>query len=218
MFAQQDRLMSSTSGFPAEYFQRMDDSDDGMFYAFPRKVVHIDDGAIAALREQFAMLLPKSAVLLDLMSSWRSHLPEGLNSRRVVGLGMNAEEMADNPQLDRYVVHNLNENPALPFEDGDFDAAFCTVSVQYLTQPIDVFSQVRRVLKPGGIFIVSFSNRCFPTKGVAVWQSLNDRGHLALVTRYFEESGGWRDITAWQKPGGGWRGGDPLYIVHGRKE
>lgn len=208
----------STQEFPREYFQRIDESDDGQFYTTARKVVHIDDGAIQALREQFAVLLPENGTLLDLMSSWRSHLPEALKPKRVVGLGMNAEEMADNPQLDRYTVQNLNLNPMLPYEDDAFDGAFCTVSVQYLTQPTAVFSEVRRVLKPGGIFIVSFSNRCFPTKAVAVWQGTGDRAHLALVTAYFEQSGGWEDVTAWQKPGKGWLAqGDPLYIVHGRK-
>src|SRR5690349_16445073 len=132
----------STSPFPDSYFQRPDESDDSLFYVAPRKVVHIDDGAIQALREQFAALLPQGGVYLDLMSSWRSHLPDTLKPSHVIGLGMNAEEMHDNPQLSRHVVHNLNIDPVLPFESAAFDAAFCTVSVQYLTQPIAVFREV----------------------------------------------------------------------------
>ncbi|MDX1994487.1 MAG: class I SAM-dependent methyltransferase [bacterium] len=200
--------------FPAEYFQKQDPSDDDLFYTVPRKVVHIDDTAIANLKEQLAQLLPPGGVYLDLMSSWRSHIPDTLNPARVVGHGMNAAEMADNPQLDEYVVQNLNKNPALPFADGAFDAAICTVSVQYLTQPVAVFAQVNRVLKPGGVFVVSFSNRCFPTKAVAVWMATTDNQHMTLVVEYFERAGNWRDVTAgYAAP----RGADPIYMVWGYK-
>ncbi len=206
--------------FPSELFTRYDESDDTLFYAFPRKVVHIDDGAIAALTERFAALLPARGVILDLMSSWRSHLPGSLQPARVVGLGMNAEEMADNPQLDKFVVHDLNREPRLPFDDAVFDAAVCTVSVQYLTRPLQVFADVRRVLRPGGVFIVAFSNRCFPTKAVAAWSAGSDAQRMALVTTYFEASGGWREITAWQRPVRRLfpAGGDPLYVVHASRE
>lgn len=211
--------MASDRHFPAEYFQKQDRSDDSLFYEAPRKVVHIDDHAIATLRDQLALLLPKHGVLLDLMSSWRSHLPESIMPQRVVGLGMNSDEMRDNPQLDEHVVHNLNRNPTLPFDDNTFDAAICTVSVQYLTNPVAIFSEVRRVIRPGGRFIVSFSNRCFPTKAVAIWTQTNDRQHLALVTRYFELAQGWESISGWQKEGSrSWfQAGDPLYIVWAEK-
>jgi SAM-dependent methyltransferase len=147
--------------YPAAYFERQDPSDDARFYDFPRKVVHIDDGAIAALGQAYAELLPRSGLLLDLMSSWRSHLPpelEGADGLEVVGLGMNAEEMADNPALERFVVHDLNREQTLPFQTGLFDGAMCAVSVQYLTRPIEVFAEVARVLKPGAPFVISFSN------------------------------------------------------------
>jgi SAM-dependent methyltransferase len=204
----------SDNPFPKEHFRRQDMSDDEQFYVYPRKVVHIDDHAISAVRDLFQKLLPPGGVYLDLMSSWRSHLPDELKPKRVVGLGMNAEEMADNPQLDKYTVQNLNTEPTLPFETGEFDAAFCTVSVQYLTRPVEVFREVNRVLKPGGVFIVSFSNRCFPTKAVSVWTATNDTQHLALVTQYFESSGSWVDIQADQKKR---IMADPLYAVWARK-
>jgi SAM-dependent methyltransferase len=202
--------------FPNEYFAKQDPSDDALFYIAPRKVVHIDDGAIRALSEQFAAILPSGGVYLDLMSSWRSHLPATLKPARVVGLGMNAEEMRDNPALNKFIVHNLNRDPILPFEDGAFDAAFCSVSVQYLQRPIEVFREVGRVCKTGAPFVVSFSNRCFPTKAVAVWAATSDNQHMALVARYFEDAGSWRDVQAWSKPRGV-RGGDPLYIVWARR-
>ncbi|NDJ59918.1 MAG: class I SAM-dependent methyltransferase [Chloroflexi bacterium] len=208
------------TAFPAEYFARRDESDDALFYTDPRKVVHIDDSAINTLNTRFAALLPPGGTYLDLMSSWRSHLPASLSPARVVGLGMNAEEMADNPQLDDHVVQNLNQNQALPFEDAAFDAAVCTVSVQYLTQPAAVFAEVNRVIKPGGVFVVSFSNRCFPTKAVAVWLSTTDQQHLALVTQYFEAAGNWANITAETAQAGRsglFGGADPLYVVWARK-
>jgi hypothetical protein len=205
--------------FPSEFFQRQDPSDDSYFYSFPRKVVHIDENAIAALSSVFRELLPDGGIYLDLMSSWRSHIPPERKPARVVGLGMNAEEMADNPQLDKYIVHNLNENASLPYESGLFDAVMCNVSVQYLTQPTAVFREVNRILKPGGVFIVSFSNRCFPQKAVAIWLSTDDEQHIALVGRYFQDSANWVDLTAQQTdPADGYPiNADPLYVVWARK-
>lgn len=203
--------------FPREYFRRQDESDDSIFYVPPRKVVHIDDTAIEAVTTLLGELLPPGGIYLDLMSSWRSHLPDELKPARVVGLGMNAAEMMDNPQLNKHVVHNLNVDSTLPFEDDVFDGAFCTVSVQYLIHPVEVFDEVNRVLKPGAPFIVSFSNRCFPNKAVAVWLSTTDQQHVALVTQYFEESGNWRGIAAVSKlpPKSGAH--DPLFAVYGMK-
>lgn len=206
--------------FPPEYFTRVDGTDDSHFYTYPRKVVHIDDNAIRQLAEQFGKLLPAGGTYLDLMSSWRSHLPTQLKPSRVAGLGMNAEEMAENPQLTEHIVHNLNNNPHLPYSDAEFDGAMCTVSVQYLMQPIKVFAEVNRVLRPGAVFIVSFSNRCFPTKAVAVWRNMSNKQHLALVTQYFEHSGNWTDIGSWYSEGEKkfFTSNDPLYIVWGHKD
>ena len=192
-------------------FDRMDPSPDEAFYAYERKVVHIEVGAIEALREAYAELLPPDARVLDLMSSWRSHLPySGLGE--VVGLGMNPAEMTDNPQLDSFVVHNLNREPTLPFDDAAFDAVVCAVSVQYLTRPVEVFTDVRRVLVPGGPFVVSFSNRCFPTKAVAIWLANGDASHRTIVREYFEAAG-FADVVDERRPSPD----DPLYIVRGTK-
>ena len=138
-----------------EPFARVDEGDDAFFYGVERKVTHLEDGAIEALRAFYDQLLPAGAEVLDLMSSWRSHLPLRPLAR-VVGLGMNAAEMADNPQLDSFVVHDLNARPVLPFDDASFDAGVCTVSVQYLTSPVEVCAEVRRVLRPGGPFALAF--------------------------------------------------------------
>ena len=178
----------------ADFFRRLDDSDDELFYSTPRLVVHIDDGAIAKVGEIYARLLPQGGAILDLMSSWRSHLPAHLRPARVVGLGMNRTEMEDNPALTEIVIYNLNRAPRLPFADAEFDGAVVTVSVQYMTSPVETFAEVARVLKPGAPFIVTFSNRMFPTKAVAIWQNLDDYDHIKLVARYFMESGGFENI------------------------
>jgi SAM-dependent methyltransferase len=198
--------------FPPEAYEREDQSADDRFYGLPRKVVHIDDGAIAALRGLYAEVLPAGGRLLDLMSSWRSHLPPG--DREVVGLGMNAEEMADNPQLTKSLVHDVNRDPRLPFGDAEFDGATCAVSIQYVIHPLRLFRELHRVLRPGAPFVVSFSNRCFPTKAVAVWLGTTDQQHRMLVRSYFDAAGGWRDVKDEDRSPDG--NGDPLYAVWAR--
>ena len=199
---------------PPAAFTRHDESPDEQFYSFPRKVVHIDDGAIAALGQLYAEVLPRSGRILDVMSSWRSHLPDGVPFSEVVGLGMNSEEMADNPQLTRFVVHDLNRDPRLPFAPQAFDGAVCAVSIQYMIQPVPVFREIRRVLRPGAPFVLSFSNRCFPTKAVAVWLGGSDEDHVELVSAYFGAAGGFTAVTAEDRSPSD--GGDPLYAVWAR--
>lgn len=182
--------------YPERYYRRADETDDAEFYSWPRKVVHIDQAAIEAVGRTYADLLPQHGTLLDLMSAWRTHLPEGFVAAEVVGLGMNHAELSDNPQLTSHLVHNLNLQPVLPFDDASFDGAMCCVSVQYLVHPVQVFAEVFRVLRPGAPFVVTFSNRCFPTKAVAVWQAVDNADHMALVRRYFEASAAWYDVTA----------------------
>jgi SAM-dependent methyltransferase len=191
-------------------FARFDASDDAGFYSIARKVVHLEPGAIEALRNVYAEQFPPGGTVLDLMSSWRSHLPDGLG--RVVGLGMNADEMAANPHLDDWLLHDLNREPRLPFPDSSFDAVACAVSVQYLVHPIEVFADVGRVLMPGGPLVVSFSNRCFPTKAVAIWLAADDDEHRALVRTYLER-GGFVDVVDERVA----TPDDPLFVVSGRR-
>jgi SAM-dependent methyltransferase len=201
--------------FPPAAYEREDESPDERFYAVPRKVVHIDDGAIAALGRLYTDVLPARGRLLDLMSSWRSHVPGECAAREVVGLGLNAEEMADNPRLTTHVVHDVNREPRLPFGDAAFDGAMCAVSIQYVIHPVLTFREVRRVLRPGAPFVVSYSNRCFPTKAVAVWLGATDEQRVALVRAYFEAAGGWTDARAEDRSPGA--GGDPLHAVWARR-
>ena len=200
-----------------EYFARLDETPDPQFYSFPRKVVHIDDAAIVAVQQFFREVLPTPGVILDLLSSWRSHWPADLAKQRLVGLGLNADEMADNPDLDAYVVHDINADPHLPFEDETFDAVVITVSIQYVTHPIETFREVNRILKPGGLFAVIFSNRMFPTKAVAIWRSLNDQQHAELIVSYFQYAGNFTALDVQDRSPSATPYSDPVYVVMARR-
>ncbi|HWK43366.1 MAG TPA: methyltransferase domain-containing protein [Stellaceae bacterium] len=204
----------ASSDWPRGAFLRADESRDAEFYRLPRFVHHIDPGAVQALSRLYRRILPPDGALLDLMSSWVSHLPDDIAYRRIAGLGMNAEELAGNPRLTDWTVQDLNREPYLPYPAGSFDAAVIAVSVQYLVRPVEVFAEIGRVLTSGGPLVVSFSNRCFPTKAVAAWRVLDDRGRIDLVRRYFTRSGAWRDVTVLDGSSGD---GDPLFVVTGRR-
>jgi SAM-dependent methyltransferase len=204
--------------FPANFFVRQDETSDALFFEQPRLLVHIDEPAIAAVGAYLGDVLPKGGVVLDLMSSWRSHLPETYARGTVVGLGMNAVELAENPQLDERIVHDLNANPGLPLDADRFDAAVVTVSIQYMTKPLEVFAEVRRVLKPAGEFHVIFSDRMFPTKAVAVWRSLAEPEKRAeLIAAYFGASGEWSRPTFVDRSPPSRAYADPVYVVHASK-
>ena len=174
---------------PPHAFTKEDRCDDLLFYAPPRLVTHIDEAAVTALTAHYRSLLLAGGTVLDLMSSWVSHLPDDVGYEEVIGHGMNADELAANPRLTRWFVQDLNREPTLPLADKSLDAALCCVGVQYLQHPVEVFTSVRRTLKAGAPFTVSFSNRCFPTKAVAVWLALDTAGHAELVNLYLELAG-----------------------------
>lgn len=205
-----------STNLPPEAFRRPDATPDENFYDTPRFVTHIDDQAIAHVTALYRELFPANGAVLDLMSSWVSHLPDDVTYSRVVGLGMNREELAGNPRLDEYVVQDLNDDPRLPFDDAEFDACGCCVSIQYLTRPVAVLADLGRVMRAGARVCITFSNRCFPTKAVAIWQALDDAGHVELVKRYLQDAGCWQEIEARQAPYK--RGYDPLYAVIARRK
>jgi len=176
---------------PPDLFRRLDESSDAEFYAVPRLVTHIDDATIAALTALYRERIPANGAVLDLMSSWVSHLPDDVSYGRVAGLGMNAEELARNPRLTERIVQDLNLTPRLPWDDGTFDVVGNAVSVQYLIRPVEVFAEARRVLRPGGLHVVATSHRMFPTKAIAAWHALEPADRLRLVCRYVELAGGY---------------------------
>jgi hypothetical protein len=184
---------------PPDAFAKEDPEDDAAFYAVPRLVTHIDAPAIAALTDFYRQTLPAGGVLLDLMSSWVSHLPPEVAYGKIIGHGMNAEELAANPRLDRWFVQDLNKEPALPLAEASLDGAMICVGVQYLQQPLPVLKSLARVLRPGAPLAISWSNRCFPTKAVAIWRGVGPRGHAQLIDLYLQRAGflgiGRRDLV-----------------------
>ncbi len=198
--------------FPPGFFHRSDESPDDRFYSFDRLVTHIDDGAIAAVGTLYDEL-ELTGEVLDICSSWVSHFRSG--PVRLVAMGMNARELASNEMASSWVVRDLNVEPVLPFEDASFDAVTCCVSVDYLTKPLDVFAEVARVLRPGGVFVCTFSNRCFPTKAIRGWLLTDDTGRCDIVATYFEMTPGFGGpVTQRRNPGART---DPLYAVWARR-
>lgn len=202
-------------GLPEDALRRHDETPDEEFYREPRLVTHIDERAIAAVTQLYREYFPPGGDILDLMSSWVSHLPPEVSYRRAVGLGMNEEELRRNPRLDSHTVQNLNTEPRLPFGDAEFDGASICVSIDYLTRPVEVLREVGRVLKAGAPLIITFSNRCFPTKAVEIWHRLDDRGHSHLVEEYLREAGNFGDIRSLDRSPRRMFA-DPLYAVVGR--
>lgn len=205
---------------------KLDDNDDRNFYDYPRFVTHVDQEFINRLTNLYQERLPANSRILDLMSSWISHLPDGIQFAHVEGHGMNEEELVKNPRLDHYFIQNLNQNPKLPLEDAGFDAVLITVSIQYLQYPEAVLSEIYRVLKPNGVVIISFSNRMFYQKAIAAWRDGTDSDRVNLVLRYFQSVDGFTkpelvvhqpSMTAGLLQMLGLGGGDPFYAAIAHK-
>jgi SAM-dependent methyltransferase len=205
--------MTDALGLPDHAFTKVDPSNDADFYVAPRLVTHIDDAAIAALTGYYRTALPAGGSIMDMMSSWVSHLPPEIAYAQVTGHGMNAAELAANPRLDRRFVQDLNRDAKLPLDDASLDAVTICVSVQYLENPVAVLSEIARVLKPGGAVHIAFSNRCFPTKAVMIWRMLSEADHARLVSLYLDRAG-LGDIQVHRLLDG--RASDPMTVVSAR--
>ncbi|MEW5860073.1 MAG: class I SAM-dependent methyltransferase [Cyanobacteriota bacterium] len=200
---------------------KLDDTDDKEFYSYPRFVTHVDEGFIQQLTDLYRDRLKPNTRILDMMSSWVSHLPEEMKFAHIEGHGLNEEELAKNPRFDRYFVQDINKNPKLPLPNEDFDAVLNCVSVQYLQYPDAVFAEIHRILKPGGIAIISFSNRMFYQKAIAAWRDSSEASRVELVKSYFTSVPGFSSpevithqssapkLLQWMGVGGG----DPFYAV-----
>ena len=216
-----------TDFFSGDGFRRTDETPDAAFYAMPRTIDHLDETALQEVTGLYARLLPAGARVLDLMAGVNSHLAAVSTPAAVTGLGMNTEELDANPALTAHLVQDLNQDPELPFQEDSFDAVICTASVEYLTRPLEVFVEVNRVLKRGGVFINTFSNRWFPTKAIALWSDLHEFERMGLVSEYFMRTAGFGPVDTWsqrglKRPQGDRYSGltpwsDPLYAVWSHK-
>jgi SAM-dependent methyltransferase len=217
----------ATDYFSDDPFERKDEKPDSLFYENERLVHHIDETARGVVESTYNRFLTDGMAVLDLMGSWESHFPDHIILDRVIGLGLNEGELRSNPRLSDYMVHDLNLNPVLPFEDNVFDVVVNTVSVEYLVNPFAVFNEVLRILRPDGFFAVTFSNRWFPTKAIRIWSELHEFERMGLVLAYFLNAGGFTDLQTYSMRGlprpfddpyfPKLRHADPVYAVWGRK-
>ena len=215
--------------FAPNAFSRNDETDDTRFYERDRFVQHLDRTALDTVEHIIGnLIVEKNPAILDLMAGWDSHIPSTVQPSRVVGLGLNRNEMDANPALSEAVIHDVNRDPSLPFPDDSFDAVINTVSVDYMTQPIALFQEVQRILKPGGLFLVVFSNRMFPPKAVKVWKDAAESERLILVNEFFQAAGGFevpQEFVSMGKPRPrddkyAFMGipSDPIYAVYAEKQ
>ena len=216
----------ATDFFSDDPYRRSDDTIDSEFYSQPRHINHLDKTAQAQLKSVYNDLIPATGEILDLMSSINSHIDERLDIKKLTGLGLNKEELETNPLLDEIIIHDINQDQRLPFDDASFDTVVCSLSIEYITQPSILFDEVARLLRPGGRFIISFSNRWFPTKAVQVWNNLHDFERIGLVMEQFIESAHFGEINTYSL-----RGlprpvddkhniplSDPIYVVWANRE
>lgn len=208
----------ATIPFSDNDFKRYDENDDALFYPDkqPRLVYHVDGGAVSALTNYYKREIKQGSDVLDICSSWVSHYPQGLKLGRVAGTGMNERELKANTQLTEHTQRDLNKTPQLPYKDKSFDVVTCVVSIDYLTQPIQVLAEARRVLRPGGTIILSQSNRMFMTKAIRMWVSMGDEDHLELIGQYLKYAGGFGEARAFDVSAKGRGARDPMYIVTAR--
>jgi SAM-dependent methyltransferase/FKBP-type peptidyl-prolyl cis-trans isomerase 2 len=217
-----------TDYFSDSAFERDDGQPDRDFYQNPRLVHHIDETAREMVRNTYGRFLADGMHVLDLMSSWQSHIPARLHLSRLVGLGLNRNELEKNSQLSEFLIQDLNADASLPFDSNTFDAVINTASVEYLIDPLSVFREVFRILRPGGCFIVTFSNRWFPTKAIKIWRELHEFERMGLVLEYFLRTGGYKDLQTYSIRGlprphedkyfPELKFSDPVYAVWGRKQ
>jgi len=192
---------TSTDFIVDSVFERVDESSDEVFYKNERKVHHLDAYARATICDIYSGFVKPGYEVLDLMASWESHIPEGITDVKVTGLGMNEIELQSNPVLNEHVIHDLNNQPLLTYTDESFDLVICTASVEYLTNPLTVFEEIKRVLKPGGQCIITFSNRWFPSKSIKLWSEMHEFERLGLVIEYFKQSGWDKGINTFSSKG-----------------
>jgi SAM-dependent methyltransferase len=214
--------------YSEDAFSRIDESDDHDFYRKGRFKSHLDASALATVEKLISsVIVEEKPVILDLMAGWDSHIPASLKPEHVVGLGIDESELCRNQSLDERLVHDLNRDPRLPFDDDSFDVVLNTISVQYLTRPFDVFIEVERVLKPGGLHLVIFSNRMFNTKAVKIWYQSSPEERVWLVEDFFAVANfsKTRTLVSEGRPrpeddryAGSGLPADPVYAVFAEKE
>ncbi len=185
-----DQVSFKSPIFNPHSFERDDETDDQEFYKFLRMIDHLDSIALETVTEVIKnLIIEDRPVILDLMAGWNSHISLRVNPLKLVELGLYEEELNANKTLGEYIIHDINKDPTLPFNSNSFDVVLNTLSVQYITRPLELFKEVGRMLKPKGLFLVIFSNRMFYPKAVRPWKESSEEERIILVDEYFKASG-----------------------------
>ena len=206
-------MPTTSAAYPYEYFERRDEEDDRLFYAATPALAHVDAPNSAILTAFFQEVFPPNGHFLELMSASNSYLPDLWLPAELIGIGPNSAEMHANPQLSTFDEQDLNLEPILPYEENQFDAVLCNFCIQYLTQPLELFGEINRILKPNGTLITAFSSPYHPEKAIQAWIHSDDKDHIGLVHSYYQLSGNWSNLTVRLKTDGA----EPLYILWGQK-
>jgi len=232
MFLNGPGMQARYNGEPTDFgidnpytFSREDETEDTIFYAEPRLISHIDRICHQNLVKFYSEKFPAEGKILDLMSSYESHLPEG--DYDVWGLGINLKELEANPRLNHRIVKDINLDPNLPFPDEFFDVVVCDLSIEYVIKPLALIKEVKRVLRKGGKFFFSFSNRYFPTKVIRGWTELHEFERMGFVLELLARIKGLGNFSTYSLRGlprpadDKWfyltRISDPLYVVFGKR-
>ncbi len=184
---------------PTDFFQGMPflrkiNEDDVVFYQAISSTPPVDRAAIEQLQQFYQQNLSTDQTILELMSGTDSYIPQSIKPVNITGLALKEDDLKANKDLSQYQLHDLNQQPDLPFNDQQFDTVLCSFGIEYLIHPVEIFKQVARVLKPGGQFLVSFSNRFFDKKVIALWDDIHEFERMGLVLEYFRQSREFEDL------------------------
>jgi SAM-dependent methyltransferase len=226
---QTEAVLSRKVFWGKDAFSRLDETDDSIFYETDRFVQHLDSLALSTVEHLIGeLIVEENPIILDLMAGWDSHIPATLKPGKVVGLGLNRNELSGNQALNEWRLHDLNKDPLLPFPDDTFDAVLNVVSVDYMTKPFDVFREVGRILKPSGLYLVVFSNRMFEQKAIKIWRQSGEEERVLLVEELFNRAGSFKTVQVFVSKGKprprddkyGHLGipSDPIYAVYAEKK
>ena len=173
------------------YYQRKkpDESNDEEFYSDPKFVYHLDANFRRYLSNVYKKEISDNSTVLDLMSSWDSYLPEDKKYIKVIGHGLNKQELENNKIFDTYWIQNFNLNQEIPLENKSVDYCLMVAAWQYLQYPENLTKEIARILNDHGKFIISFSNRAFWHKAPNIWTLSNEEERIKYVRKVLISNG-----------------------------
>ena len=169
--------------------RKLDESNDEEFYSEPKFVYHLDSHFRKYLSQVYSNEILENSIILDLMSSWDSYLPNEKIYKKVFGHGLNKKELEKNRVLDSFWIQNFNLNQIIPLESGTIDYCLMVAAWQYLQYPEKLTKEISRILSDKGKIIVSFSNRAFWHKAPNIWTTSSEDERVNYVKRVLITNG-----------------------------